>query len=169
MDTTTEHAASQQTFSPPSRWEVELEFVQSLSNIQYVYYLAQEGYLSQPTFRNYVAYLQYWHQPQYLKFLVYPNCLHVLTLLQHDQFAKDIQNPDFRNLLMNDMVSRWQQQQLQPPNGSGSGSDAGGGSAALVAMLAPEPSLVPESALVGESAPAVAAGVDTTTEASLAR
>lgn len=111
-----DEAAPQQTFSGPTRWEIELEFVQSLSNIQYVYYLAQEGYLTQPNFRNYLAYLQYWNQPQYSKFLVYPNCLHVLTLLQHDLFAKDIQNPEFRNLLMNDMVGRWQ---LVSGDGSG--------------------------------------------------
>ncbi|CAN3485822.1 mediator of RNA polymerase II transcription subunit 31 [Diutina catenulata] len=98
----------QQTFSVPTRWEIELEFVQSLSNIQYVYFLAQQGYLQQREFQNYVSYLQYWKEPEYSKFLVYPNCLHVLTLLQNDQFAKDIQNPEFRNSLMNDMVERWQ-------------------------------------------------------------
>lgn len=92
----------------PTRWEVELEFVQSLANLPYVNYLAQNGYLADPAFQNYLRYLTYWQRPEYAKYLVYPNCLHILTLLQNDEFAKNIVNPEFMNTLMNDMVSRWQ-------------------------------------------------------------
>lgn len=94
----------------PTRWEVELEFVQSLCNVPYLNYLAQNDYLTNPEFLNYLNYLSYWKKPQYSKFLVYPNCLHILTLLQNPEFRKNIVNPDFMNTLMNDMVQRWQNQ-----------------------------------------------------------
>lgn len=94
--------------SLPSRWEIELEFVQSLSNIPYVNYLAQNNYLNDESFVNYLKYLQYWAEPQYAKFLVYPNCLHILKLLQDESFRKNIINQEFMNTLMNDMVKRWQ-------------------------------------------------------------
>lgn len=92
----------------PTRWEVELEFVQSLANIQYVNFLAQSDYLSDPSFIAYLKYLNYWKQPQYARYLVYPNCLHILTLLQNEEFRKNIVNPEFMNTLMNDMVKKWQ-------------------------------------------------------------
>lgn len=92
----------------PTRWEVELEFVQSLANIQYVNFLAQNDYLSDPAFINYLSYLNYWKEPKYAKYVVYPNCLHILTLLQNEEFRKSIVNPELINTLMNDMVKRWQ-------------------------------------------------------------
>lgn len=96
--------------SLPTRWEIELEFVQSLANIQYLNHLAQNNYLSNPEFLNYIEYLNYWKQPEYSKYLVYPNCLHILTLLQNEEFRRSILSPDFMNTLMNDMVKRWQDQ-----------------------------------------------------------
>lgn len=92
----------------PTRWEVELEFVQSLANIQYVNWLAQNDYLSDPAFVNYLKYLNYWKDAKYAKYVVYPNCLHILTLLQSEEFRKSIVNPELINTLMNDMVKRWQ-------------------------------------------------------------
>lgn len=95
--------------SLPTRWEIELEFVQSLSNIPYLQYLAQNNYLSDPNFINYLKYLTYWQKPEYAKFLVYPNCLHILEMLQNESFRLNIVNPEFLNTLMNDMVKRWQE------------------------------------------------------------
>ncbi|CUM67220.1 uncharacterized protein PRCAT00004913001 [Priceomyces carsonii] len=97
--------------SLPSRWEIELEFVQSLANMQYVNHLAQNNYLKNEEFLNYLNYLNYWREPEYAKYLVYPNCLHILTLLQSEQFRTNIVNPDFMNTIMNDMVKRWQDQE----------------------------------------------------------
>ncbi|CAH6721731.1 mediator of RNA polymerase II transcription subunit 31 [[Candida] jaroonii] len=97
----------------PTRWEIELEFVQSLSNIQYLNYLAQNNYLTNPEFLNYLNYLNYWKQPQYVKYLVYPNCLHILTLLQNEEFRKNIVNPEFMNTVMNDMVKRWSDNDIE--------------------------------------------------------
>lgn len=91
----------------PTRWEIELEFVQSLSNIQYLSYLAQNSYLTNDDFLRYLDYLNYWKNPEYAKYLVYPNCLHILTLLQNEEFRTNIVNPEFMSMVMNDMVKRW--------------------------------------------------------------
>lgn len=99
---------SEQPDELPTRWEVELEFVQSLANIQYVNFLAQNDYFNDPAFINYLEYLNYWREPKYAKHLVYPNCLHILTLLQNQEFRKQITNPELMNSLMNDMVKKWQ-------------------------------------------------------------
>lgn len=92
----------------PKRWEIELEFVQSLSNIQYLNHLLQNNYLSDERFLLYLKYLEYWKNPKFSQYIVYPNCLHILTLLKNKQFRKNIRNENFRNTLMNDMVQRWQ-------------------------------------------------------------
>ncbi len=54
------------------RFEVELEFVQCLSNPRYLNYLAQRLTLEEPSFLAYLEYLRYWKQPQYAKFIQYP-------------------------------------------------------------------------------------------------
>lgn len=92
----------------PTRWEVELEFIQSLANIQYLSHLAQNNYLQDPKFLRYLEYLSYWREPQYARHLVYPNCLHILKLLQNEEFRRNIVSPDFMSTVMNDMVKRWQ-------------------------------------------------------------
>ncbi|ODQ46442.1 hypothetical protein PICMEDRAFT_16333 [Pichia membranifaciens NRRL Y-2026] len=93
----------------PTRWEIELEFVQSLANTQYLTYLAQLGYFKDESFLNYLNYLNYWKQPSFAKFLVYPDCLHILTLLQNEQFRNEILNPNFTNVLYNDMAEYWKE------------------------------------------------------------
>lgn len=100
----------------PTRWEVELEFVQSLANLQYLHYLAQNKHLEDPKFLAYLKYLEYWRLPEYSKHLVYPNCLHILTLLQSEEFRQQILRADAVGVIMNDMVNRWKEpQQLFAP------------------------------------------------------
>ncbi|ODV94370.1 hypothetical protein PACTADRAFT_21832, partial [Pachysolen tannophilus NRRL Y-2460] len=93
----------------PTRWEIELEFVQSLSNLQYLNYLAQNKYLEDESFLNYLNYLEYWRQPSFAKYLVYPNCLHILMLLKDKSFRDSILRQDIASLIMNDMVDRWKE------------------------------------------------------------
>lgn len=62
-------------------------------------------------FLNYLRYLEYWRKPEYAKHLVYPNCLHVLTLLQSESFRQHILRQDAAAVLMNDMVHRWKEPQ----------------------------------------------------------
>jgi len=70
------------------------QFVQSLSNPEYINFLASNKFLSMPSFVAYLDYLQYWSRPPYLKYLTFPSAsLKMLELLQVEQFRKDIINP----------------------------------------------------------------------------
>lgn len=51
------------------RFELELEFVQSLANPYYLHSLAQQNILDQPAFVNYLEYLQYWREKDYARFI----------------------------------------------------------------------------------------------------
>jgi len=90
------------------RFQVELEFVQSLGNPNYLHFLAQRGYMKDPNFINYVKYLQYWQQPQYVKYLKYPVSLHFLELLQHESFRKEIVSGQCARFLDDQVVLHWQ-------------------------------------------------------------
>lgn len=63
------------------RFLVELEFVQSLANPDYVVHLWRQGVFERATFRNYLRYLLYWKEPEYIKFIKYPQCLFFLDLI----------------------------------------------------------------------------------------
>lgn len=52
-----------------ARFELELEFVQSLANPYYLHSLAQQNILEQPAFINYLAYLQYFREKDYARFI----------------------------------------------------------------------------------------------------
>ncbi|KAJ0123223.1 hypothetical protein N8I77_010280 [Diaporthe amygdali] len=79
-----------------TRFEIELEFVQSLANPNYLNHLAAQKLLQQPAFVEYLKYLQYWSKPPYLKYLTYPGpTLKNLELLQQERFRRDIISPDF--------------------------------------------------------------------------
>ncbi|WWC88316.1 uncharacterized protein L201_003224 [Kwoniella dendrophila CBS 6074] len=82
------------------RFQAELEFIQCLSNPQYLHSLATQGYFAKETFINYLNYLQYWRKPEYVKFIMYPTCLIYLTLLQSDQFRSRLSDLGFINELM---------------------------------------------------------------------
>ncbi|EGS23024.1 uncharacterized protein CTHT_0015060 [Thermochaetoides thermophila DSM 1495] len=78
-----------------TRFELELEFVQALSNPEYVNWLASRKYLMNPAFVAYLDYLQYWSRPPYLKYLTYPTAtLRMLQLLQSERFRQEILVPD---------------------------------------------------------------------------
>lgn len=78
-----------------SRFEIELEFVQSLANPHYLNHLASQKLLSDPAFVAYLDYLQYWTKPPYIKYLTYPGpTLKHLQLLQQERFRQDIISPE---------------------------------------------------------------------------
>ncbi|KAJ6257114.1 Mediator of RNA polymerase II transcription subunit [Drechslerella dactyloides] len=89
-----------------TRFEMELEFVQCLANPFYLNYLAQSKYLQDEPFLRYIEYLDYWRQPEYVKFLVYPSfTLNALDLLKQPQFRQDILSPDTAKKIMDDMLA----------------------------------------------------------------
>ena len=89
------------------RFQIELEFVQSLANPSYLNFLAQRGYFRQQTFLNYLKYLMYWKQPDYVKFIMYPQCLSLLELLQHEQFLKEIVNAQCSKFIDEQLLLIW--------------------------------------------------------------
>jgi mediator of RNA polymerase II transcription subunit 31 len=116
------------------RFEVELEFVQCLSNPRYLNYLAQRLTLEEPSFLAYLEYLQYWKQPQYAKFIQYPrkldvsshaaspgfvayradpqslsaDCLYLLELLQDKAFRQQLKNQQFAEYVHVQQFYHWQ-------------------------------------------------------------
>lgn len=52
------------------RFELELEFVQSLANPHYLQALAQQNILEDPAFILYLEYLKYWSEPEYARFIM---------------------------------------------------------------------------------------------------
>lgn len=90
------------------RFEVELEFVQSLSNPNYLNFLAQRGFFKTKEFTNYLKYLLYWKEPHYAKYLRYPQCLHMLELLQYDDFKKELVNTPCSKFIEDQMLLHWQ-------------------------------------------------------------
>lgn len=51
------------------RFELELEFIQSLANPFYLHSLAQQNILEQPAFINFLKYLLYFKEKDYARFL----------------------------------------------------------------------------------------------------
>jgi mediator of RNA polymerase II transcription subunit 31 len=77
--------------SDKERLQIEFEFVQNLSNPAYLHFLAQNRYLQNEKFLNFLKYLEYWMQPEYAKHLVFPQCLAFLDALNN--------KPDFRQVV----------------------------------------------------------------------
>jgi len=93
------------------RFELELEFVQSLANPRYLHHLAttpnpssgasssktddeENDVLNSPEMVGYLSYLRYWYEdPRYAKYILYPHSLYFLKLLQDPSFRRAMRNP----------------------------------------------------------------------------
>ncbi|KAF2963408.1 hypothetical protein GQX73_g10163 [Xylaria multiplex] len=92
--------AAESRYGGYTRFEIELEFVQSLANPFYLNHLASQKLLNDPAFVAYLAYLQYWSRPPYIKYLNYPGpTLKHLELLQEERFRQDIISPELAQAL----------------------------------------------------------------------
>lgn len=63
--------------------------------------------LENDEFLNYLEYLEYWRKPEYSKYLIYPNCLHVLSLLKEPRFRQEITRADLAKMFMDDFYMKW--------------------------------------------------------------
>ncbi|XP_032287535.1 mediator of RNA polymerase II transcription subunit 31 isoform X1 [Phoca vitulina] len=103
------------------RFQLELEFVQCLANPNYLNFLAQRGYFKDKAFVNYLKYLLYWKEPEYAKYLNvaglavytlertrYPQCLHMLELLQYEHFRKELVNAQCAKFIDEQQILHWQ-------------------------------------------------------------
>ncbi|XP_058084949.1 mediator of RNA polymerase II transcription subunit 31 isoform X2 [Magnolia sinica] len=89
------------------RFLLELEFVQCLANPTYIHYLAQNRYFEDEAFIGYLKYLQYWQQPEYIKFIMYPHCLFFLELLQNANFRNAMAHPGNKELAHRQQFFFW--------------------------------------------------------------
>ncbi|KAF9959781.1 hypothetical protein BGZ72_008812 [Mortierella alpina] len=90
------------------RFQIELEFVQCLASPWYLHYLAQQQYFTQDAFVRYLDYLQYFRKPEYAKFIIYPHCLHFLSLLQHKSFRDQLAKQDTATFVHERQYYHWQ-------------------------------------------------------------
>lgn len=90
------------------RFQTELEFVQCLANPSYLNYLAQRGTMLDQNFVNYLKYLQYWRHPEYAKFIKYPQCLHMLSLLQWEHFRNELRDSKCSRFIEDQQLLHWQ-------------------------------------------------------------
>jgi len=83
-----------QDMKPPSRFEVEIEFVNSLSNINYFNYLIKNrNLLKDSSFLRYIQYLYvtYCCNIEFKKYIIYPNCLVFIKKLVDNIIIEDDQ------------------------------------------------------------------------------
>jgi len=92
------------------RFILDLEFVQCLANPMYLKFLAQHRnkYFKEEAFIQYLRYLLYWKQPEYARFIRYPYCLHMLQLLQDENFRNQLANPTVIDLMYKQQMLHWQ-------------------------------------------------------------
>lgn len=90
------------------RLRAELEFVQMLASPAYVHWLAQEQYLTDTAFVNYLRYLTYWLRPEYARLVRYPHALYFLELLQDARFREAAKHPAARDLAHAQQFFHWQ-------------------------------------------------------------
>eukprot|EP00775_Hariotina_reticulata_P012792 gene12792-12920_t len=70
--------------------------------------LALNKYFEDPSFMNYLRYLEYWRQPQYVTYIRFPHCLQMLDLLQSENFRKAIATPAVMEELHTQQAFYWQ-------------------------------------------------------------
>ena len=86
---------AEKTYGGATRFEIECEFVSCLANPYYLQHLATTKMFDDARFVAYLAYLLYWKEPPYLKYLIYPGpTLKHLELLQNERFRREIISPD---------------------------------------------------------------------------
>ena len=83
----------------PDAFVKDLEFVQCLSNPGYLCYLYQQKFFEDEAFLNYIKYLNYWHDPQYAKYISYPDSLIFLRAIQNSEFVSHLSDGWFINFI----------------------------------------------------------------------
>ena len=93
------------------RFLLDLEFVQTLANPQYLNFLAQRNYFKNPAFINYLKYLLYFKEENYIKHVRYPQALYFLDLLQREQFRQELVNATYCRYIEDQQLLAWQRLQ----------------------------------------------------------
>lgn len=94
--------------SDERRFLLELEFVQCLSSPQYLNWLSQNRFFEDQAFINYLAYLKYWKQPEYARFIIYPHSLFFLDCLQSHDFRTAMARNEIKEMVHSQQLFFWQ-------------------------------------------------------------
>lgn len=91
------------------RFLQDAEFLQALSNIDYVLWLSKQGFFAKQEFLNYLMYLQYLSLPEYIIHLSYPRGIQVLDLLLKPAVRRLLEEDPltFRRILIDQLWSSW--------------------------------------------------------------
>ncbi|OAG32012.1 mediator of RNA polymerase II transcription subunit 31 [Nematocida displodere] len=90
------------------RFLQELEFVQCLSNPNYLQHLYQKGYFNKKEFKDFLVYLQYWKRPEYAQHLIFPQTLNILNLLIHsEEFVESLKYKQVADFLSSQQYFQW--------------------------------------------------------------
>lgn len=94
---------------PRNRFELELEFIQSLASPRYLHHLANQNYLRDEKFLQFLRYLKYWKQPEYAIYITYPHCFFFLDLLcDNEVFRNELGKVEFQNFVHQQQFFNWQ-------------------------------------------------------------
>lgn len=91
------------------RFTIELEFLSSLANPIYLVHLHSLGQFQSPSFIRYLAYLhQHWSQPNYNKFVRYPNAILICkALVESNEFRDIIARDGWEGEVTKQIIKQW--------------------------------------------------------------
>ncbi|KCZ81746.1 hypothetical protein H312_00786 [Anncaliia algerae PRA339] len=73
-----------------SQFEYDLEFIQLLTNPNYLLQLKNKGYFENEKFIEYLKYLRYFYDKPYIYYITYPASLPILESLINNKENKNI-------------------------------------------------------------------------------
>ena len=85
----------------------DIEFIQLLTNPNYLHYLFNNGYFQDSQFIQYLRYLCYLKNPKFKRFITYSRCFIILDLLDNTVFRDELGNIHFINYLHNVIDNDW--------------------------------------------------------------
>ena len=85
----------------------DIEFLQLLTNPNYLHYLSNNGYFQDNQFINYLKYLSYLNNPKFKRFITYSRCFIILNLLDNSVFRDELSNVNFISYLHSVIDNDW--------------------------------------------------------------
>lgn len=89
------------------RFVEELEFVEALSNPDYVQWLAMQPFFNDPAFEEFLKYLCYWRKSPFVEWVVYPQALGMLHMLCDPTVRAAVHKTDMRHFMVRGLLRHW--------------------------------------------------------------
>jgi hypothetical protein len=117
-----------QTLKPPSSCNLAdfglPAICSDIASVTCLLDLAQHRYFDDGKFVDYIEYLQYWRELPYCLYIVFPQCLRMLELLQSESFVSALKHAEFKNKLQLQQHWHWKRRLDPPPILQVEGGDA---------------------------------------------